>query len=217
MPEEKRSSMEIVGEELSKFCFSSEGRGRFQSFNETYRFSYESVMKWKNPYWGFSVHLPLFGEELLHMELAKALEGKVGVSGSFADRVKIGMHGNSEYGNLLGDFYREVGFLLRMAQVVKLKTHDVSCMPKEIGFMHDDYEIGSECTINGDGGAFFWGYRHETFEVGVKLDETRTLTLGGIDAPNGSFRQIVLDLREENQDRYDGSPLKLTLYLSNCL
>lgn len=80
---------------INRMCFNSEGRGRIETPQGRYVFSYESVLNKDESKWSFAFHFPLGRQEVLHLVFKPKpkAEGlfyrKVYQSLSEADRIEL--------------------------------------------------------------------------------------------------------------------------------
>lgn len=104
---------------LNSLCLSGEGPGKVVYANQTHRFSYESLNNIENKVWSLALHIPLYGEEVVHLGWQSALKGSVEVKGAFYRRILHNLAGEGAKGKIKALKYA----FLSLASIVELTTY----------------------------------------------------------------------------------------------
>lgn len=210
-----KTEKEIILSELGKICYTGEGRGKFSTYNENYQFGYESILDLPTQVWAFGFNLPIYGEEILKIHLKDSLKGQTYLSGTFGNRVKASAASNPESNKALDDFFTRAGFLLKIGSLIKNKSEQVVCEPREENFL-DLYEVGGKCRVDNIKRNFFWGVKQGYFELGAMINKDQVFVMGGKDNLKGSYRKFSARIKDLRVYVFEGNPFQFEMYVDKC-
>jgi hypothetical protein len=189
-----------------KICLDSEGRGRFESKEGKYVVGYESLFNKEQSKWSIALRAPLFGEEVLHIRVAKPGSVKRLGHGPFWQRLKLNAAESSQLSEL-SSFSSAVSEMLFLMEKVKQSKSLICSGGNKDGF--------SSCVAKGNGYHRKFNYRFASGHLIVKFKMRNELwiELDSFDLGDSTFKRLNLSFYPAGSRI---NPLELkTLYKMN--